>query len=112
MADEHDPDSESRPSKDAFLMLVQLAQETRDDVKHIRSTDMPALNERVARLEERTTVNAAAAPARWSPTSKAGAGLAALIPLAYAAVELLRATGVLPPAPAGAPATTAISAEQ
>lgn len=82
-------------------MLVQLTQETRDDVKHIRAHDLPELRERMSKLEAQS--NSSAGPRSW-PTLKTGAGVAAIVPLFYALIQLAQSVGWLPPtAPGVAP---------
>lgn len=77
-------------------MLVQLTQETRDDVKHIRTHDLPELRDRLTKLETQ------APRSSWPSPVKAGAGVAAIVPVFYALIQLAQSVGWLPPAAPGA----------
>lgn len=77
-------------------MLVQLTQETRDDVKHIRTQDLPEIRDRLTRLEAQSPTSAS-----WSMPAKAGAGITGVVALVYALLQLAQSTGLLPgPLPA------------
>ena len=94
----------SAPSSDAFDMLVQLTQETRDDVKRIRTLDLPGLSERVTRLEAQlAAAPATSSPRTWTPAVKAGAGTAGVVALLPVVLYVLQTFGVLPPPAPGTP---------
>lgn len=100
-------ESDSGPSTDAFALLVQLQRETRNEVRAIRTRDLPALAERVARLETHMAVPSGG---RWSTPVKAGAGVAAIVPLFYGLIQLAQSVGWLPPPAPGAAPPPAITA--
>jgi hypothetical protein len=99
---------------DAFAMLVQLQREMRNDVRLVRTRDLPDLAQRVTRLEAQIAASSpSSGPRTWSLPAKAGAGVAgvgAIVPVFYALIQLAQSVGWIPappPAPSAPPAITA-----
>lgn len=93
----------SAPSSDAFDMLYQLTREVRDDVKRVRTQDLPEISERVTRLEALVTASARPRPQVSTPV-KAAAGATGLVALIPVVIWTLQTLGVLPPPAPGTPA--------
>lgn len=98
-----------RPEEDdvgVLGLLVQLAEETRADVKQVRQHDLPALGERVTRLEiavgatPGAQAQAVAGGMRsWGLPAKATVGVTGVVTIALALIQVLQSLGALPPPP-------------
>lgn len=96
-------DAERGPDSTAFAMLYQLTREVRDDVKRVRTQDLPEISERVTRLEALVTASARPRPQVSTPV-KAAAGATGLVALIPVVIWTLQTLGVLPPPAPGTPA--------